>query len=212
MKGYIYKIQPTVEHQPEEVYIGSTTKTLNERLQKHKYSYSRYLNGKDHNTSVFKLFDKYGLDNFDIILLEEIDFNDKKELTNLEGVYIKNNNCINRKIEGRTKKEWYNDNINSILEYQKQYRDNNKINIKELKKEHYNNNKNIILENQKEYYNKNKVKINNQQNQKHICNICNCNYTYANKSRHYKSLKHQQALNNHQPVININIENVIINN
>ena len=65
--GYIYKIQPTIEHQPDEIYIGSTTKKLNERLYYHKYNYGRYLNGKYNNVSVFKLFDKFGLNNIVMI-------------------------------------------------------------------------------------------------------------------------------------------------
>jgi hypothetical protein len=187
MKGYIYKIQPTVEHQPNEIYIGSTTKTLNERLQKHKYSYSDYLKGNFHSkVSMFELFDKYGINNFDIILLDEIEFNDKKQLTKLEGEYIKSNKCVNRKIEGRTKKET-----------DKSYREKNKDKLREYIKK---------------YQDDNKDRINNHRKQKNICNICNGKYTHQCKSIHIKTSKHQKALNNHQPVINIHVENLTINN
>jgi hypothetical protein len=186
MKGYIYKIQPTVEHQPEEVYIGSTTQKLNVRLSKHKSDYGRYLNNKYHNISVFKIFDKYGLNNIEIVLLQELEFNDKKELTNLEGVYIKNNQCVNKHIMGRTDKQYREDHKNTLKKYFEEYYVDNKDRISDLKKE------------------------------KIICNICNCSIRKNEFSRHCKSIKHQQALNNHKPVIKIyiNMENVenFINN
>ena len=169
--GYIYKIQPTIEHQPDEIYIGSTTKKLNERLYNHKYNYGRYLNGKYNNVSVFKLFDKFGLNNIEIVLLQEIDFNDKKQLTDLEGRFIKDNACVNKCIMGRTMKEYYNANKDKKIEYQKQYRKDNK----------------------------------NKLQQKHMCNVCGGKFTNEHKSQHFKSKKHQKALNN-QPIININIK------
>ncbi len=46
-------------------------------------------------------------------------------------------------IEGRTPKEYYNDNKDKV----KEYRENNKDKIKEFKKEYYENNKDRILEN-----------------------------------------------------------------
>lgn len=48
---------------------------------------------------------------------------------------------------------------------------------------------------QKKYYENNKNRINQQRNQPHICEICGCNYTTANKSAHSKSYKHQSAVN-----------------
>ena len=44
----------------------------------------------------------------------------------------------------------------------------------------------------KNWYQKNKEK----QNQKIICEICDRNYTYANKSRHFKTKKHREAFAN----------------
>jgi hypothetical protein len=197
--GYIYKIQPTVEHQPNEIYIGSTTKTINQRLSNHKSDYGRYLNGKYNNVSVFKLFDKFGINNMEIVLLQEIEFEDKKQLTDLEGQYIRDNDCVNKNIMGRNKKEWseiyYKNNKNKFIEQHKKYIENNKNHIQEYKKR---------------YQTENKIKLNEKAKQNHICNVCNGKYTHQGKSQHYKSLKHQKALNN-QPIININIENVIIN-
>lgn len=56
-------------------------------------------------------------------------------------------------------------------------------------KSHYEKNKNKIKESKKEYRDQNKNII----NQKYKC-VCGGNYTYANKSQHNKSSKHQQYL------------------
>jgi hypothetical protein len=41
------------------------------------------------------------------------------ELDKREGEYIRNNNCINRCIAGRTQKEYYEENKEKILEQRK---------------------------------------------------------------------------------------------
>ena len=45
-----------------------------------------------------------------------------------------------------------------------------------------------------EYREHNKEQIQEQKRQPHICEICNGKYTSVHKSRHMRSLKHQQAL------------------
>ncbi len=59
-------------------------------------------------------------------------------------------------------------------------------------KEYYQDN--IILRKKqiKQYYENNKNKINTH----YICDICNGNYTHNHRAKHFKSLKHQTALNN----------------
>ena len=68
-----------------------------------------------------------------IELLEAKEFNSKDELRQLEGKYIRDMVCVNKRIEGRTKKEYYKDKIEHITEYRNQYREKNKEEIK-LKK------------------------------------------------------------------------------
>ena len=67
-----------------------------------------------------------------------------------EGYYIKNNDCVNKNIAGRTIKEWYEDNKEKLLKQQKQY---------------YVDNKEKIQQNSIRYYNDNKEKINKQHRQ-----------------------------------------------
>jgi len=66
--------------------------------------------------------------------IDEID-GERWEARKLEGEYQKNNDCVNIKIENRTKKEYYNDNKQAILEKVKELYNLNKQAILEKKKE-----------------------------------------------------------------------------
>ena len=118
----IYKIEPIVEHLEEEIYIGSTTKQyLSQRMDKHRSDYKRWKDKKFNKLTVFDIFDKYGIDNCKIYLLESVNTNSKDELTSREGHYIRTLKCVNRCIAGRTKKEC-----------DKQYRKDNKDKINQI--------------------------------------------------------------------------------
>ena len=129
--GKIYQVFPNCEHKEHEIYIGSTTKTyLSQRLQEHKRDFKRYLSKKYSHVSLYKLFNKYETENFNIFLLENFNCEDVNQLKAKEGEYIKNTKCINKKTEGRTRKEyndthkeekhqWYLKNRNEILENHK---------------------------------------------------------------------------------------------
>ena len=183
--GKIYKIEPNCEHEEEEIYIGSTTKEyLSQRMEKHRSNYKYWKEGKCRKTNSFILFEKYGVENCNIILLEYINAQSKDELTAKEAEYIKNYKCINKYLPFRTNEE--------RKEYIKEYYENNKDKFKE----YYENNKDNIQKIKKIYYDKNKNRINAIKKTHYICDICNGNYTHNNRAEHYKSKKHQTALNN----------------
>jgi hypothetical protein len=93
----IYKIEPRAEHEPNEIYIGSTTKQyLSQRMDTHRNNYKSYKEGKSNFTTSFKLFDKYGLGNCDILLLENVNATNKDELRTREAYYIRNLECVNK--------------------------------------------------------------------------------------------------------------------
>ena len=93
----IYKIEPIPDHEEHEIYIGSTTKKyLSQRLQQHKSCYKAFLNNKANNFSIYDLFNKYGVENFNIYLLENYNCNDINELRAKEGDYIRKSKCINK--------------------------------------------------------------------------------------------------------------------
>ena len=80
---------------------------------------------------------------------------------------------LNTNCPARNDKEYYQDNKDKIQEY----RQNNKDKIKE-------------------YYENNKDKINAMRKTPYICDICNGKYIHNNRAKHFKSQKHQTALNN----------------
>ena len=110
MKGKIYKIVDD----NDKIYYGSTIqKKLCNRLAQHKcmkkYMTKDFINPK-------------------IYLVEEREFTDKKEMLLLEAVYIKSNECINKVVPLRTRKEWRNlpEQKQKTKEYNKKYTEINR--------------------------------------------------------------------------------------
>ena len=173
--GKIYKIEPIVEHEPHEIYFGSTTKEfLSQRMANHRDCYKRWKNEKYRKIRSFELFEKYGIDNCQITLMENYSCNSKDELTSKERYYISNYGCINKRIEGRTSKEYYADNTDKL----QKYRDDNKEAMKEYFKNRYEQKKEEILQQQKE---------------KLICE-CGCTIARGNMRDHIKTKKHNDLM------------------
>jgi hypothetical protein len=123
--GKIYMVYPKVDNADEgDVYYGSTTVTLARRMSKHRSK-----------TQCKILFDKYGVENCFIELVEEYPCETKEQLNRKEGEYIRANKCVNKEVAGRTRKEWIEDNIDKFKEYNKQYRTENVDKIKEQMKQ-----------------------------------------------------------------------------
>jgi hypothetical protein len=96
MSKYIYKIIPKVPHEEKEIYIGSTKQPLSIRLSKHKHDYKRFLNGRYRYVSSFYLFNKYGVNDCEIIELEKINSDiTNTDLRKLEYIYIQDLECVN---------------------------------------------------------------------------------------------------------------------
>ena len=90
----IYKIVPLNSEDDSDIYIGSTTKnTLAERMAEHRSKYRHWLEGIS-KVSSFRLFDKYGLENCYIFLIEEYPCNTKDELRAREGHFIITTPCM----------------------------------------------------------------------------------------------------------------------
>ena len=172
--GRIYKIEPICEHDENEVYYGSTCQLLCKRMDKHRTNYKCWLNSKYGKAYVFVLFEKYGVENCKIYLVELYPCETKEELFAREGYHTKNNKCVNRMVAGRTRKQYYEDNKETILEQHKPY-----------KREYNNKNLQKIQEYNKQYHEKNKE-------YKQTKNVCNCGgkYTNSDRSKHYKTKIH----------------------
>lgn len=118
--GKIYKI---VDNTNNNVYYGSTIETLGERLSVHKYN----------KNCRSRLIINNG--DYDIILIENYPCESKEQLETRERHYIENNKCINKNIPGRNMKEWREDNKDNIRKYHKEWREDNKEKLK-LKREY----------------------------------------------------------------------------
>jgi hypothetical protein len=206
----------------DDIYIGSTKRSLYRRLSGHKAAYRKFLRGKyNRNTS----FDICKYDDCRIYEIEKFNNISKKDLEFIEGNYILNCDCVNKVCVGRTPEEYREVNRGKINERGRDYYKLNKEMIKEKTKEYYNINKDKFIEKGKEYYEKNKEKKlkyqkeyneNHKENkreydkeyrkkyneknkvkrlEKHNC-ICGGKFVTQNKIQHEKSLKHQNFINN----------------
>lgn len=195
--GKIYKIH-SPSHPDEGVYIGSTCQPLSMRMGGHRRDYKKFKNGKISYVTSFKFLE---YDDAIIELVCKYPCNSKQELNRQEGEHIKKSSCCsNKNIAGRSRKEYYDDNREQILEYKKEHYLKNRDVILESKKLYYIDNKNQILEKQKlyyndnkdriaEYYQKNKIKL----KEKVECE-CGCIVSRYSLSRHKKTKKHQALL------------------
>ena len=175
--GKIYKIEPI--NGDDMIYIGSTTKEyLSQRMDVHRSKYKRWKNGiKDYCMS-FDVFEKHGIENCQIILLENYSCETKDQLTAREAYFQRTMKCTNKRIEGRTKKEWRETNNEKLKIYWKQHRKENKEHLQQVKKNYRENNKEVIKEHCKIIYE------------------CSCGslIRHVEKARHERSKKHLKYL------------------
>ena len=179
----IYKI---IDNTNNNIYIGSTCDSLKNRLSKHKASYKIFLKGLINN---IKSFDIMKNNNYKIELLENCDIKTKQELLQRERYYIENNECLNKVVPGRSKREYKDDNKDKIKVSAKNYYIANQDKLKIYR----NDNKDKRKEYNKNYCVANKDKINIKRNQKIDCE-CGSKYTISHKARHFKSQKHQEFI------------------
>ena len=185
-KSKIYKIQPKGEFNEGEIYIGSTTKQyLSQRMAVHRNGYKMYLNKKDiSHLRVFLLFDKYGVENCEILLLENVNCNSVDELYARERFYIETLKCVNKVIPLRTPQEYYNAHRLKIIKQTKEYVNLNPEKVKDFRKKYAQINKDKIKEYKTNY---NDLKI-----------ICECGgkSTRSNRCQHIKTIKHCKFIEN----------------
>jgi hypothetical protein len=122
-------IEPSVERLDErDIYIGSTTKEyLSQRMDTHRRGYNRWKRGmKVSRITSYEIFDKYGIENCKITLLEVCPCNSRDELTSREAHFIRTMQCVNKYIPRRTPQEYREDFKEKISIYQKTYSETNK--------------------------------------------------------------------------------------
>jgi hypothetical protein len=127
MNAKIYKIESLIL---PHIYIGVTTKKyLSERFTYYRREYNKYVmlkgidadelkryihikieSGNEALIILFKLFDKYGIKNFKINLIDEIEYKSPDYLKSKLFEYIKNLDCVNKKTLN------INNSLNNILQ------------------------------------------------------------------------------------------------
>ena len=171
--GKVYKIQDIGGNM---CYIGSTTKDyLSKRMVEHRQKYKKWLQDKTNDRfTVYEIFDTYGVENCDIVLIELCPCYSKDELTKLESKYIRSENCVNKVIPDR-----------DMAEYQKEY---------------YIENSEIQKQKVSAYRKLNKAKIKEYKSQKVVC-ICGATNIHDGKSRHLHSKAHLKYIEDNPIVV-----------
>jgi hypothetical protein len=106
--GKIYKITDIGYN---KCYIGSTCEELSMRMARHRANFKQFLrDGNNRHISSYGLFNEYGVENCKIELIEYFPCNTLQELRKREGEHIKNTECVNKRVAGRAKQEWVEDN------------------------------------------------------------------------------------------------------
>jgi hypothetical protein len=190
-KGKIYKITNDYN---DEVYVGSTCDLLTKRFSYHRGDHRKE---RCKNIPIYKLMNEIGFERFRIELIEDYQCQDKYQLRQREGHFIREIGTLNKLIAGRTKqeynKEYAKDNKDKLGEYKKEYYEINKDKIQENNKEWREVNKDKISEQGKEYYLNNKDKIHDRQKEKITCE-CGFIISRVVLSRHKRSVKHQELM------------------
>ena len=199
-KGVIYKIC-CKDVSITDVYVGSTTNFVN-RKRKHKS------NCNNENQKVYQFIrDNGGWGNWDMVLIEECNCENKLQLLKKQREHMENlNSTLNSNIPTRTQKE-----------YKEEYRKNNKETLSKYSKERYAKNKDKLTEkidcevcdikisrSSKYTPEKSQNHIDNlngvvkKEVKKITCEVCNCQistFTDTNWFKHRKTQKHINNLN-----------------
>ena len=176
--GKIYKITNT---ENSEVYVGSSTIDLDDRMIKHK----NFAKKKPDVSNLYRLMNKIGVDKFNIELIENCPCESQNELEKREGEIIKEIGTLNQQVVGRTDEE----KKELKKEYKKQNKD--KINKKrnERRKENPEKTKEEYKKYSAQYRERHPEKIKEWHTTKVECE-CGGKYTLSHKAEHMKSKKH----------------------
>jgi len=123
------KIYRIVDNSTGLQYIGSTTQPLAKRLFEHRKNYRTWVN-KDRPTGT----SSYYMTSFEILeggnetieIIEKCDVSSRDELRAREGHWIRELECVNKLVAGRTRQEWLAANREDILAQRKEYYEANK--------------------------------------------------------------------------------------
>lgn len=163
MIGLVYKLECNLTGL---YYIGSTI-NLKNRMKSHRTYLLKYLKCQN-DYGLCKSYKVLLNKDFTITILYENDFINEDEMRIKENQYINFTDmlCVNK--------------LKSFLSFDEKNK---------YKKNYYNINKNRILEFKRQYYNSNKNNILKYQQEKIVCENCDCLVSRNNISKHLKTIK-----------------------
>ena len=156
--GVIYKVISA--NAPNLIYYGSTARTLEIRLDEHVYDARPDTRGTCTSRHVIHA------GAYSIHDVQPAPCSSKKELVAIERQFIEGRHCVNKKVPGRTNKEYKQANADIIKKKDKAYREANAEVIKKRKKEY----REATKENSKAYRKANSAAIKKQQKAYHQAN------------------------------------------
>ena len=189
-KGKIYKI---VDVGFNKCYYGSTTEPLSKRMERHRKSYKQFLETGKLDTTARVLFGEFGVDNCTILLVEDYPCENKEQLLSREGEHIKNNECVNKQVAGRTHKEYQDEYSEYFKNKKKEYYKNHREDIISKNKQYIEDHKEEIQKYRKQRYEANKGTILAKQARPFTCE-CGATCVWNVRARHFRSMKHQLLL------------------
>ena len=166
------KIYTIRSYENDDIYIGSTVEALSVRMSKHRSAYKKYLTGDPGYTSSFEIL-RYPTAYIE--LLEQYPCKNKDQKHAREGFHIRKMDCVNKRIAGRTQRQYKIDNVETIKQYKKQY---------------YIDNAETIRQRDRQYSKQYRIDNADALKKKTFCTVCCGRYTHENKARHLKSKKH----------------------
>jgi len=140
-KGKIYVIRCRSNN--KLIYVGSSTQTLSQRMAGHRCDCNK---GRYSRCSLYNYIIDNNWDDWYIELYELFPCNSREELDKKEGEVIREIGTINKRIAGRSLKDYQKENYDKIKERNLNYKKDNYEKLREKKKEYYKKNANKIKE------------------------------------------------------------------
>lgn len=168
-------------------YIGSTCSELRKRMSGHKQAFTRHKAGANGRITSFNVL---AYPDARILLIEDFPCERLEQLTAREAHHIRNTDCVNRNIPGRTSLEYYQDTREvRIAQAQRHHIENREKKLEQMKR-YYQANRDKQLEQMRLYRIANKAEL----TRKVECPICRCSVSIRNMPRHEITAKHIEAL------------------
>jgi hypothetical protein len=194
------KIYMLYDNTNSAIYVGSTTRGIATRMDRHKKDYKYWRDGYlgyEYSSS----FDIIANGNCIIVLIEDFPCNSKVELQEREQYWIDyHEGCINKfrahstpEQKKEINKQYRTDHADELKEKNKIWRTDNVEVLKEKQKIFRTENADVIRERKRAFRVANDAKIKEHKNKKATCE-CGVEYSHANLARHLRSAQHTKLL------------------